>query len=264
MRRNSFANDVVDPALMRIIELSLRDVNPYIQAYKTMGDELNERRAQNLEVENIVIGMTKDPVINILAARQYPTWRPRQSDIVAIFEGDQPPINVGLILYPHRPDDPNPRNRHHELKLLNPMTDPMVYPLLLPCGDNGYSTGVRYSPRRKRPVDKTVTILQYYRYRLYIRDISSTLHHGGKLFQQYIADGWVKNEMNRLWWFREHQNDSRRTAEALRRYNCSRHDGHDGKAIKLPAAFPGGERYRQRQYLDAMTVVARFGKTGFI
>ncbi|KAG5863313.1 hypothetical protein JTB14_024440 [Gonioctena quinquepunctata] len=73
MRRNSFAKDMIDPTLMRIIELSLRNVNPYIQAYKTMGDELNERRAQNLEVENIVIGMTKDPVINILAARQDPT-----------------------------------------------------------------------------------------------------------------------------------------------------------------------------------------------
>ncbi|KAG5863312.1 hypothetical protein JTB14_024439 [Gonioctena quinquepunctata] len=141
------------------------------------------------------------------------------------------------------------------------MTDPMVYPLLFPCGDNGYSTGVRYNPRRGRPVDKTVTILQYYRYRLYIRDTFSKLHHGGKLFQQYIVDSWIKNEMNRLWWFREHQNDFRRTAEeALRRYNRSRRDGHVGKAIILPAAFPGGERYCQRQYLDAMTIVARFGK----
>ncbi|KAG5860714.1 hypothetical protein JTB14_003323 [Gonioctena quinquepunctata] len=152
----------VEDALMR---RNSRNVNPYIHAYKTMEDELNERRAQNLEVENIVIGMTKDPVINILADRQYPTWRQRQSDIAAIFEGDQPPINVKLILYPHRPDDPNPRNRHHELKLPNPLTDPMVYPLLFPCCDNGYN------PRRGRPEDKTVTILQYYRYRLYIRDI---------------------------------------------------------------------------------------------
>ncbi|KAG5876809.1 hypothetical protein JTB14_014139 [Gonioctena quinquepunctata] len=216
MRKNSFANDVVDPALMRIIELSLG---------------------------------------NILAARQDPTW----SDIAAVFEGDQLLINVDLILYPHRPDDPEHRNRHHEFKLLNPMTDPMVHSLF-PSGDNGYSTGVRYNLRRGRPVDKTVTILQYYRYRLYIRDMYSTLHHGEKLFQQYIVDGWVKDAMNRLWWFREHQNDFRRTAEALRRYNRSRRDGHVGKAIILPAAFPGGETYRQRQYLDAMTVVASFGK----
>ncbi|KAG5860713.1 hypothetical protein JTB14_003322 [Gonioctena quinquepunctata] len=219
-----------------------------------MGDELNERRAQNLEVANPLLFLCGN---NGYSFGPAPQPAPRQSDIAAVFEGSRPPINVDLILYPHRPDDPHPRNRHHELKLLNPDRSEVYHYYFLAY--NGYSGSIQ--SQKGRPVDKTVTILQYYRYRLYIRDIFSTLHHGGKLFQQYIVDGWVKNEMNRLWWFREHQNDFRRTAEeALRRYNRSRRDGHVGKVIILPAAFPGGGRYRQRQYFDAMTGVARFGK----
>ncbi|XP_045482766.1 uncharacterized protein LOC123686579 [Harmonia axyridis] len=260
-RRNAFADDRVDPAIMRLMESILRTHNRYIKAYKTMGDEIRQRKTQNLEVENIIIGMTKKPVINILAAQQNQNWRPGQSDIAAIFEGLEPPMKVDLVVYPHKPDDPDPINRHQELKLLNPLADPMVYPLLFPCGDNGYSTGMKYNIRRGRTAGKTVTILQYYRFRLYVRDVFSSIHNGGKLFQQYIVDGWVKHEMSRLWWLRQNQNEFRRTAEeTLRRFNQNRQNGHVGRAIILPSGFPGGDRYRQRQYLDAMTVVARFGK----
>ncbi|XP_045482764.1 uncharacterized protein LOC123686578 [Harmonia axyridis] len=67
--------------------------------------------------------------------------------------------------------------------------------------------------------------------------------------------------MSRLWWLRQNQNEFRRTAEeTLRRFNQNRQNGHVGRAIILPSGFPGGDRYRQRQYLDAMTVEARFGK----
>ena len=41
-------------------------------------------------------------------------------------------------------------------------------------------------------------MLQFYSYRLAIRQNFSGIHYGGKLFQQYIVDAYVKTEQNRL------------------------------------------------------------------
>ena len=37
-------------------------------------------------------------------------------------------------------------------------------------------------------------MLEFYMYRLAVGDQFSPLHRSGKLFQQYIADGYVKTE----------------------------------------------------------------------
>lgn len=83
-KRNSFAENRVDKKVIEKIETILRAQNRYVRTYKTMGKELAERRANNMEVENIIIGMTKESVIDILAAQQIRDWRPGRSDIAAI------------------------------------------------------------------------------------------------------------------------------------------------------------------------------------
>lgn len=136
-RRNALVQDTLDPEVVTTIENCLRTHNRYVEAYKTMEEELRERRWQNVDVENIVIGITREPVINVLAARHGPNWRPARSDIAAIFRGTEPSIDV----------DPESNGTHQELKLLNPMVDSMVYPQLFPCRDNGYTTGVQYNAK---------------------------------------------------------------------------------------------------------------------
>ena len=48
-------------------------------------------------------------------------------------------------------------------------------------------------------------MLEFYSYRLAVRTQFSSIHHGGKLFQQYIVDAYVKVEGANLDWIRHNQ-----------------------------------------------------------
>jgi hypothetical protein len=61
--------------------------------------------------------------------------------------------------------------------------DPLQYPLLFDKGDYGWCLGL----------GNKVTIKQFYSYRLMERpDQPTLLFNGGKLFQQYVVDGFVQ------------------------------------------------------------------------
>lgn len=47
--------------------------------------------------------------------------------------------------------------------------------------------------------------MQYYSYKLAVRDEFSTIHNAGKLFQQYCVDCYIKVESNNLKWFKLNQ-----------------------------------------------------------
>ncbi|KAJ8911351.1 hypothetical protein NQ315_011644 [Exocentrus adspersus] len=174
-----------------------------------------------------------------------------RSEIAAVFYGTDPPFNVDLKLYPRavgaaadEQQAGTPMDRRHELKNLHPMSDPLVYPLLFPYGDDGWSIGLRHADRR-------ITMREFYRYTIQCRDTFSALHNGGKLFQQYLVDAWVRVETDYLWYIRQHHQNYRYAAsEAVRRVIAAHPDN----------ANRGGPRQMQRLYLDAMAVVARHGK----
>ncbi|CAH1115851.1 unnamed protein product [Psylliodes chrysocephalus] len=126
-------SNVILDKLVNIEERTRR--NRYIQAYKTIGEVLGEENdGREYNERNIIVGFIKDPVMNV-RRREFNLPESR-SETAAIFQGTEPPFEVALILYPHNPNTSQPHRRHHELKNLNPM----AYPLLLPLGDNGYST----------------------------------------------------------------------------------------------------------------------------
>ena len=50
-----------------------------------------------------------------------------------------------------------------------------------------------------------VSQLEYYTYRLSVRDEFNPLLRGGKLLQQYVTDVYVRTEANRLQWYRSNQ-----------------------------------------------------------
>ncbi|KAJ8909484.1 hypothetical protein NQ315_007932 [Exocentrus adspersus] len=264
-RRNDFLENRISPDTVRLIERCLREHNRYINAYHTMGEVLREeanRRGGVRPVDDVVIAFCRDSGMNV-RRRQFNLPESR-SEIAAVFYGTDPPFNVDLKLYPRTVVDAaadpqqagTPIDRRHELKNLHPMSDPLVYPLLFPYGDDGWSIGLRHADRR-------ITMREFYRYRIQCRDMFSALHNGGKLFQQYLVDAWVRVETDYLWYIRQHQQNYRYAAsEAIRRVIAAHpdHANRVGRAIILPPNFQGGPRQMQRLYLDAMAVVARHGK----
>ncbi|XP_027177834.1 uncharacterized protein LOC113776981 [Coffea eugenioides] len=109
-----------------------------------------------------------------------------------------------------------------------------------------------------------VSLREYYCYKLQIRDTDeSWLLHFARLLQQYIVDQYVKFEMQRLDFYRLQQEEIRR--EFLKGIIDALGSGESqvynvGQHIILPPSFIGGPRNMRRKYMDAMTLVQKYGK----
>ncbi|KAJ8930186.1 hypothetical protein NQ314_017050 [Rhamnusium bicolor] len=187
-RWKQFLEGRVDPDTIRMIEEVLSKDNRYIGAYMTMGEVLREERDRpdgaGRAVENVIIGFRRQGDVHV-RNRQYDLPESR-SNIAAIFYGIDPPYQLDLTLY-HRlrraaggvdDDDAAGVNvegeemlQRHELKNLNPLADPLVYPLLFPFGEDGWYPGMRHGNRR-------ITMREFYRFRIQSRDGFSLLHNG--------------------------------------------------------------------------------------
>jgi hypothetical protein len=116
---------------------------------------------------------------------------------------------------------------------------------------------------------KTVSEREYYCYKLQMRpDEVNILFYGGRLFQQWLMDMYVKVEFMRLDWYSlpKHQKiirvelyrgivDTLKASEA-RAFEV-------GRLVVLPRNFNGGEHDVQDWFLDAMTLVQRFGRPDY-
>jgi hypothetical protein len=116
---------------------------------------------------------------------------------------------------------------------------------------------------------KTVSAREYYCYKLQIRPNEfNIMFCGGRLFQQWLINMYVKVESMRLDWYSlpKHQKiiwvelyhgivDMLKGGEARA--------SEVGRIIVLPRSFNGGERDVQARFLDAMTLVERFGKLDY-
>lgn len=107
-------------------------------------------------------------------------------------------------------------------------------------------------------------MLQFYSYRLALRNHSSTIHNAGKLFQLYVVDLYLKCEGTRLNYIKANQDKLR-----VDLYNglmdhvhhrAQDHGAHTGHICILPSSFQGSPRAMQQNYQDAMAIVGKYGK----
>ena len=116
---------------------------------------------------------------------------------------------------------------------------------------------------------ETVSAREYYSYKLQMRPNEfNIMFYGGRLFQQWLMDMYVKVESMRLDWYSlpKHQKiiwvelycaivDTLKAGEARA--------SEVGRLVVLPRNFNGGERDVQDRFLDAMTLVQRFGELDY-
>ncbi|XP_062074882.1 uncharacterized protein LOC133778880 [Humulus lupulus] len=121
-----------------------------------------------------------------------------------------------------------------------------------------------FAASRKRNNKNTVSCREYYNYKLQIRSFeNSILLHSGRLLQQYVVDMYVKFETSRLDYFRLNQKAIR--AELYQGIIDSiehgeTHGSQVGQRIIFPSSFIGCPRDMKKRYMDAMTLVKKFGK----
>ncbi|GBM60230.1 hypothetical protein AVEN_273536-1 [Araneus ventricosus] len=94
------------------------------------------------------------------------------TEVAAIFVGDngEPPANRDICVYPVG-------NTCQSISPLIQCCDPMTYPLLFPRGECSWNTGMEHVEERRTEKRTCVTHLQYYAYRLSLRNGFSILHN---------------------------------------------------------------------------------------
>ncbi|XP_053100132.1 uncharacterized protein LOC128322591 [Hemicordylus capensis] len=149
----------------------------------------------------------------------------------------------------------------------------MVYPLLFPYGDQSWGIDIPLQHRPQALLGLTnqsqtprvrVSQMQYYGYRLSIRDIYNPFLNAGRLTQQYIVDAYVKTEANRLNYVRQNQPKLRveKYSGLMDHLNNEANEAGliPGKTYILPSSFAGSPRNMLQNYQDAMAIVRKYGK----
>jgi hypothetical protein len=107
----------------------------------------------------------------------------------------------------------------------------------------------------------------FYAYQFHDRNrIYTHLLNGGRLLQQYMVDGYVCIEQNRLQYIRNNQNSLR--TEFLSGIHDAISNGDTdgqsvGKRILLPSSFTGSPRYMYKHYQDALAICRVHGNPQF-
>ncbi|TKR58437.1 hypothetical protein L596_029881 [Steinernema carpocapsae] len=217
------------------LEALLRNVNPYVQAYRMMFE---------VEQEFVNANHGAVPHIRLLFNTEAPDQNrfnvPRVNEVAAVFvspDGNDAPPPSRLMMHPRG-------MALRELKITNPFCTPMSYPLFFANGGFGWNS--------RDQLDEAE-----------MKEETSAILHGGRLFQQFLVDGFVKVEQERLEWQRQNQ-DTLRADSYL-----GLHDYLDrqselqgvprGKTVILASSFNGGDRYFTQAYQDAMAIVREFG-----
>ena len=118
--------------------------------------------------------------------------------MAAVFTGDDGDVPTHRHIAIHSRDQ-----GLQTISILHAHCDPMVYSIFFPAGDEGWQPELeKIDPSRNR---KRISMLQFYSYRLAVRESFSPIHYAGKLFQQYIVDAYAKTEQNRLAFHRNNQ-----------------------------------------------------------
>ncbi|XP_075469185.1 uncharacterized protein LOC142502199 [Ascaphus truei] len=145
--------------------------------------------------------------------------------------------------------------------------DALQYPLILWNGDDGYHFNImQVHPTSKANTNKTVSAMDFYAYRLMIRDASQNhILHCRQLFHQFIVDMYAKIESERLLYIRLHQKKLR-VDQYIHLRDAVGNDGNVdniGKMFILPATFTGSPRHMHEYAQDAMAYVRAYGRPDF-
>jgi hypothetical protein len=242
--------------IMTLLTTILERVNPYAAAYKYMYQV--EQQQNMLAAEN---GDTPSTV-KMFIKRGHDNRRynePRHDEVAAIFVSSDgaPPPNPDIVIHPK---DAPPQEMHY----MSCNIDPMTYPIFFPCGEYGWQVNIEHDPRRASAKRHMVTILQFYAHRLAVREAFSPVFYGGKLFQQYVVDSYLRVESNNLNYIRQKQSQLRVDSYQGLMDHMQTQAHNEGKQLGtiviLPSSFKGSPQAMQQHYQDAMTIVTTYGK----
>ena len=187
----------LDPATMMDLQNALHDKNPYVRQYKQHAENIRRRG----DAEDLRLYICADVKFAQSEDAHRGTYnKPSAPEVAVIMPGDATAENSAS-----KKRDISLKLRTgglHRIAETHCAYDSLSYPLLFPHGDHGWQIGIPKGPiipPGSTVKQKTVTALEFYNYRLRLRDRDfSLLHSAGRLFQQYVVDMYAKIEQMNL------------------------------------------------------------------
>lgn len=174
-RLQQSANEHCRRDTMLILTDVINSVNPYAAAYKQM-------QQVELEEEDYALAQNSTPssvTMHILRGSDQRRYNnPKQDEVAIIFSSRDgaPPQERDIVVHPK---DDQPRN----ISYMSANIDPMVYPIFFPRGELGWHSDMQHNNERRTRSRNRLTCLQFYAYRLSVREDFSPIFHGRKLLQ---------------------------------------------------------------------------------
>lgn len=238
--------------------------NVITKTYKMMKDVIREAeteaRNNNQEIPTIRMDFVRDR--NVLQPNQHPgrfNAPTASNEIAMIFVNPdgEPPFERDIKVYRKNPD--NSQHQMIPMNILNPLLEPMTYPLLMPYGNDGWKPSLHLDSYIQH--SRAVTMLQYYSAKMQIRRGQFNPYmNAGKLTQQWLIDSYLKVEANNLNYHKTHQSDMRvENYRHLHDAQSANNNDNIGRPIILSSTFEGSPRNMNERCRDAMAMFAKLG-----
>ncbi|XP_076935671.1 uncharacterized protein LOC143602463 [Bidens hawaiensis] len=247
------SDDNDDTLLINYLKSMLDSNNVLVQTYRMLRDYFQEN--PQAEVRLCLIGDRQQD------GRAYNL--PTSSEVATLIVGD-----IGDCLEKRDIIVNTQEGLLKRISELHPSYLPLQNPIFFPYGDDGYRVdiyhrvGIQTNNKRDR-----LTMREFFAYRIQDRTNNfSLITNGGRLYQQFLVDGYTSIESERLFYIRCQQKNLRcESYEKL--VNLHAFGSFDistiGQRVILPSSFTGGARYMRENYLDAMALCKWFGYPDF-
>ncbi|KAK9054325.1 hypothetical protein SSX86_025403 [Deinandra increscens subsp. villosa] len=236
-------NEVVLRSLVDDLIMMLNANNALVQAFRMARERFNDSDRHPVKIRLIGSRNSHGSQYNL----------PTAYEVAALIPGDSEAMDSRDILIQER--DTYTVKRVSEL---HPSFMALQYPLLFPYGEDGFHLKIPLRNSNSPNGRKTVTLREYYCFRLHIRRCEGkTLHRGGRLFHTYVVDAYAAVLNNSLEWYRQNQTSIRSDLYCGlqdRMYDVDSSCANIGRRVILPSSFTGGPRHMIQQYQDAMAV----------
>ena len=249
------ANKLCQRDVMELLQKVMDVHSPYVAAYRHISDEVEKDELE----KSTSTGVQPRPIkMYFKAGKDQCRYNTATHDeVAAVFVGENgaPPISRDIIVY----------SRDHPLQQISSMSancDPtcMIYPLFFPRGDSGWHCELQHDESHATAKRNRVTMLQFYAYRLAIRNCFSAIHRSRKLFQQYLVDAqqldYIRRNQQQL------QVECYQGLKDQLRIQEEDLQLQPGMMVILPSSFQGSPRALLQNYQDAKAQGQTFNRVG--
>lgn len=243
-RSGNSSNDLL-PEIVQKLKQMIDEFNVLAQSYRAARDRYVEDGLQGVRLRLIKTRATDGRTYNL----------PNASEIAALIVGDFDNLEGERDIVVE-----TQARKLQRISELHPLYLPMQYPLLFPYGEDGFRENIplQESSSSKSRKRTSLTMREYFAYRIQMRDVGSTvLLQSRKLFQQFLVDAYSMIESSRLNYVRHNQDQLR--ADMYKGIQDRILRGDDdarstGMRIILPGSFTGGPRYMFNNFMDALQI----------